>query len=158
MKMATNFQMLKRTRRAPESGDVFAFQHKLFPDKYFFGRVAATDTRLGNLDGGVILIYVYRTSAPSKSSVPLLKVVDLLVPPIGTNKIPWTSGYFELVATGENGPQDLLSQHCFADGRGSFVDEYGVRLAEPIGPIGFYGLSGLLSIDNQITKALSALT
>jgi hypothetical protein len=154
---STNLRVLEKTKRKPESGDIFVFQLVNTPDRYFFGRVVATDTTIGGItEFGVVLIYLYRTSSPDKLTIPDLKVSDLLVPPIGTNTVPWTKGYFELVQQGQNKAEDLLPQHCFFDlARRCYFDEYGNRLpGNPTGPVGNYGLSGIGSIDIQVSKAL----
>ncbi len=153
----TNMRILKKTRRKPEQGDIFVFQLKQLPDRYYFGRVVSIDTKIGGFrDGGIILIYLYRTWSPDKLSIPALSTSELLIAPIGTNALPWTRGYFEVVATGQNNPTDLLPQHCFKDAfRGRFVDEFGNVLSNPVEPIGFDGLHSFITIDVEISKALS---
>jgi len=151
----TNLKILKRTRRKPEPGDIFAFQLELLPERYFFGRVVATDTKIGGFrDGGVILIYLYKTSSEDKTKIPTLHPSELLVPPIGTNGLPWSLGFFEVVKSGPNSVADLLPQHCFRDVRGWFFDEHGNRLPAVVEPVGVYGLSGIGSIDHKISQAL----
>ena len=151
--LKTNLRVLKRTRRRPESGDIFVFQLGPISSNFYFGRVIATDTTIGNFED-VVLIYIYRAFSTDKASIPALRTSDLLVPPIGTNNLPWSRGYFEVVASGTNKPADLLQQHCFLDPSRGFVDEYGNPVSAAIEPVGFYGLSGLGSIDNHISKAL----
>jgi hypothetical protein len=151
----TNLKVLKRTRRKPEAGDIFIFQLEQIPDRYFFGRVVKTDTTIGNFtEIGVVMIYLYRTTSSSKEDIPELEPTDLLVPPIGTNNLAWTRGFFEIIKPGINTTDDLLPVHCFQDGRGNYVDEYGNKLSGPVEPVGFYGLSGIGSIDDKISKAL----
>ncbi len=155
-----NLLILKKTRRKPDQGDIFVFQLESLPDRYFFGRVVATDTTIGGItDIGVILIYLYRISSQDKKAIPDLQISDLLTPPIGTNAMPWTKGYFEVVHSGENSPDDLLTQHCFySPFRKCYFDEYGNSLPTKVEPVGMYGLSGLGSIDNEISKALGIPT
>lgn len=152
----TNLRVLKKTKRKPEAGDIFVFQLEPLPDKYFFGRVVATDTTIGNIkEIGVVLIYLYRNFSIDKTNIPSLKTSDLLVPPIGTNTLAWTRGYFETVTSGVNSKEDVLQQHCFLDPlRGWYFDEYSNRLPGPIEPVGIDGLSGISSIDIKISKAL----
>lgn len=151
----TNLVVLKKTRQKPEAGDIFAFQLEQFPDRYFFGRVVDTDTKIGNVHGGgVILIYLYRATSGDKMKIPDLRPSDLLVPPIGTNDRAWIRGFFEVVRSGPNTAVDLLPQHCFRDFRGWFFDEHGNRLSEAAEPVGVDGVSGIGSIDNKISDAL----
>ncbi|MEF9387935.1 Imm26 family immunity protein [Ralstonia solanacearum species complex bacterium KE056] len=151
----TNLVVLKKTRRKPEAGDIFAFQLEQLPDRYFFGRVVDTDTKIGNVhDGGVILIYLYKATSDDKTKIPDLHPSDLLVPPIGTNDRAWMRGFFEVVRSGLNSAADLLPQHCFRDSRGWFFDEHGNRLFEAVEPVGVDGVSGIGSIDHKISKAL----
>ncbi len=59
----TNLQVLKRSRRKPEVGDVFAM---LPPDdKYLFGRVIRTDA-LGRMKA--LLVYIYANRSESKEA------------------------------------------------------------------------------------------
>jgi hypothetical protein len=151
----TNLKVLKKTRRKPEAGDIFVFQLEPIPERYFFGRVIATDTTIGNItEIGVVLIYLYRVTSSNKEDIPPLDPSDLLVPPIGTNRQAWLRGFFELVKSGVNKKEDLLPKHCFRDHRGWFLDEYGNRLPGPIEPVSINGLSGIGSIDNKISMAL----
>jgi Immunity protein 26 len=149
----TYFRVLKRTRRKPEGGDIFVYQLDPFPDRYFFGRVIATDTTLG-MFSQVVLIYLYCTTSIKKTDTPPLGVDDLMMPPIGTNGCAWTTGYFEVVRSGPNATVDVLPQHCFRDSRGWFYDEYSRRLPGPVEPVGIYGLAGIGSIDRYISQAL----
>jgi Immunity protein 26 len=149
-----HLRILKKSRRAPQRGDIFAFQIEAMPDRFFFGRVIATDTNLGGMDGSAILIYIYRASSAVKTAVPELRPSELLVPPIGTNRLPWSRGFFEVVKSAPVDPGDILPQHCFRDIFHPFVDEYGKPLSGPTEPVGFYGLSGIGSIDLKIGAAL----
>lgn len=156
----TNIVKGKNTRRKPETGDIFAFQLEQFPNRFYFGRVVATDTTIGNMPGEVILIYVYKNFSSEKNNIPLFSPFELLVPPIGTNALPWTHGYFEVVKSSRNEDSDLLSQHCFfgppiiKGGQPRYFDEYSRRLPSPVEPMGIYGLSGMGAIDDDISKAL----
>jgi hypothetical protein len=150
----TNLRVLRRTRRKPEAGDIFAFQLEQFPDRFFFGRVVAVNTKIGGLDGNVILIYLYKASSPEKTKIPPLNLSELLVPPLGTNTLPWTRGFFEVVKSNMNTAGTLFPHHCFRDYRGWYFDEYGNRLSDRIEPVGEYGLAGIGAIDSDISKAL----
>ena len=149
----TNLRILSKAKNKPRAGDVFAFQVDPIPNLFFFGSVISTDTKIGGIaDGGGVLIYLYRTTSADKTIIPSLRTSELLLPPIGTNAIPWTKGYFETVA--RNAEVEALPQHCFRDARGWFFDEFGNRLPNSIQPVGVYGLSGIGSIDTKISKAL----
>lgn len=147
------FKVLKKSRQRLEPGDIFVFQMSELSDQYFWGRVIATDTTLGNMSG-VIEIYLYRTTSGTKLVVPELRVQDLLLPPIGTNTLGWSRGYFEVVASRPLDPADKLSQPCFRDSRGWYFDEYGKRLSGPTEPVGVYGLAGIAGIEEQVQVAL----
>ena len=155
MTATTNLRVLKKTRRAPEVGDIFVFQVAQFPEKYLFGRVIATDSTIGAIrDFKAVLIYLYRISSSEKTNIPPLRTSDLLVPPIGTNTQPWKQGFFEVVKSSPLQKTEILPQHCFRDFRGWFFDEYSNRLPEAVEPVGVYGVSGIGSIDIMISKAL----
>ena len=151
-----NLAVLKKTRKSPEAGDVFVM---LPPDGLFlYGRVIAINASVGQMKD-CILIYVYRARSKEKAAVPELLRGQLLVPPIMTNKRPWTMGYFETLQKRELGPMDRLPQHCFFSspflGRaGQYFDEYSNRLPGPIEPVGEWGLGSFRTIDDEISKAL----
>jgi hypothetical protein len=104
-----------------------------------------------------ILIYVYRPVFDS-SNVPAraqLKASQLLVPPMMTNRLPWSRGYFETVDNWPIEPGDLLEQHCFLSSTvGTYLDEQGNELPGPVEPVGDRGLHSLLTIDEEISDAL----
>lgn len=146
-----NLQVLKKTMRWPRVGDVFAMKP---PDgDYLFGRVAATDANPLGV-GGAILLYIYRVRAAEKTPVPPLLRGQMLVPPLMTNKRPWTQGYFETVEQRAMTPMDRLSQHCFRDSFGRYFDEYGNTLDGPVGVVGQWGLHSYRTIDDEISSAL----
>jgi hypothetical protein len=150
----TNLLKFKKKGRKPEVGDIFAYQLRQFPDLFFFGRVVATDTNIGGMDGHAILIYLYKIPSNSMENIPSLSRDNLLVPPIGTNALAWTRGFFQTIRQGLNSACDLLPQHCFRDWPSGYVDEYGKRLLGPVEPVGINGISGIGSIDDKISSAL----
>lgn len=150
--------VLKRTRRRPRTGDVFAMAPS--DGKYLYGRVVSTDANpLGA--GGGILIYLYRARSTEKSSVPKLLREQLLVPPIITNALPWTKGYFEFIENRPLTPMDSLRQHSFSRAWTSpkqYFDEKGNQLAGPVEPVGQWGLHSFQTIDAEISAALGLPT
>jgi hypothetical protein len=146
-----NLAVLMKTRRAPEVGDIFVMQP---PDgEVLFGRVIDTNANPLGV-GGAVLIYVYRARSAAKTSVPELLRGQLLVPPMMTNKQPWTKGYFEHVESRPLSRMDRLPQHCFKDVRGWYFDQTGKRLDGPTEPVGQWGLHSYRTIDDEISKAL----
>jgi hypothetical protein len=147
-----NLAVLRKTRRAPEVGDVFVMQP---PDGwYLFGRVLDTNANPLGV-GGAVLVYVYRIRSTAKKPVPELLREQLLIPPLMTNKQPWTKGYFEHVENRPLSPMDRLAQHCFRDDvRGGFRDEHGNRLQVAVEPVGDWGLHSFRTLDDEISKAL----
>ncbi len=154
----TNMQVIRPSRKAPKSGDVFRLQ---LPDgTYRFGRVVRTDARWTHAVGAgpAILIYIYNY-ASALSGVPPrdeLRPDRLLVSPIMTNKLAWTRGYFETVANVPLDSDDVLSSHCFSDASvtGGYFDEMSNPLNGPIEPVGDYGLHSFRTIDDEISDAL----
>lgn len=146
-----NLTPLKKTRAQPEAGDIFLM---LPPDGLFlYGRVIATDAKIGPMSD-CILIYLYRSRSEQKEMIPPLLRGQLLVPPMMTNKLPWSKGYFETIDRKELGPMDRLQQHCFVDSRGWYFDEYDKRLPGPTEPVGERGLQSFRTIDDKISHAL----
>lgn len=146
-----NLAVLKKSRTSPSTGDIFVM---LPPDGLFlYGRVIATDAKIGPLSD-CLLIYVYRQRSKKKEEIPELLRGQRLTPPMMTNKLPWTKGYFEALEHRELGPMDRLPKHCFVDTRGWYFDEYNNRLSAPVAPVGERGLQSFRTIDDQISKAL----
>ena len=79
---------------------------------------------------------------------------QLLVPPMMTNDLGWTKGYFEFVEHRELSPLNLLPQHCFKDSDGRYFDEKSNRLRAPVEPVGQWGLQSFRTIDDDISKAI----
>lgn len=151
MDFEMNLAVLKKTRKSPEVGDIFVM---LPPDGLFlYGRVIAHDLSNGPMPN-CLMIYIYRARSKEKIAVPELLRGQLLVPPIMTNKRPWSMGYFETLQNRELGPMDLLPQHCFLNSRGWYFDEHRNRLPGPIEPVGEWGLHSFRTIDDEISKAL----
>ncbi|NJC85784.1 hypothetical protein HC030_25010, partial [Planosporangium mesophilum] len=150
----TNIRVLKPSRRRLTPGDIFVVG---LPDEtYIFGRVIRVDipeecapTPRSNL------IYIYRHRCRSK--VPELAQLTpdrLLVPPLFTNRLGWSRGYFETVASQPLTPADLLPVHCFRTWTGAFVDDAGNRLPAERQPCGDFALWSFRGVDDQISKAL----
>lgn len=148
-----NMRVLKRSRKAPKAGDIFVFQLDVQPDKFWFGRVVSTDASVGGFHN-TILIYIYNVNSPSKNDIPLLKPDKLLVPPMATNRLPWSRGYLETVDNRPLSQQDLLPAHHFKDIRGRYFDDKGNEVLNPISMAGVYGLDSYQTIDYYVSKAL----
>ena len=100
----------------------------------------------------MILIYLYNVA--SDEEIPSLTLSNLLTAPIGTNALPWTKGFFEVVENRRIEVNDLLPKHCFRDARGWYFDENANRLNTPHEPVGVFGLHSYKTIDEEIGKAL----
>ena len=150
----TNLRVLTPSRKKLRSGDVFAM---LPPDgAYLFGRVIHADMAFpGAPMPGANLVYVYRHRSPDKSpDIDVLRPDDLLLSPQFINRMPWTRGYFETVATQPLKPGDLLERHCFRRSNGEFLDDEGIRMPGPVEPCGDWSLGSYRTIDDEISDAL----
>jgi hypothetical protein len=146
-----NLAVLKQSRRRLHVGDIFAMQP---PDGLFlFGRVISVDANPLGVGGG-ILVYIYRARSSEKACIPKLLRGQLLVPPMMTNRLGWSKGYFEFLENQPLGPMDILPQHCFKDSGGRYFNEHGERLAVAVEPVGGFGLDSYRTIDDEISKAL----
>jgi hypothetical protein len=149
-----NLAVLTKRRRSPRVGDVFAMKP---PDgQFLFGRVMSLNANPLGV-GDAVLIYIYAARSNDKNDVPALRVSELLVAPIMTNRQPWTLGYFEVVDERPLAPGDRLPRHCFlfqAPTPVEYRDEMGNRLPGPVPPVGFWGLHSYRTIDDEISRAL----
>lgn len=153
----TNLRVLKPSRIKPTPGDVFAMG---LPDgSYLRGRVVSIDAQWTLAVGAdpAVLIYVYRELTATKAVPDRAAMLpdQLLVPPIMTNRQPWTRGYFETLGNVPLVEGDVLSRHCFLSAsRGRYFDERGNELAGPTEPVGDYGLHSFRTIDDAISDAV----
>jgi hypothetical protein len=152
--ISTNLRRLKAAGRPQLPGDVFAM---LLPSEmYLFGRVILVDPPRQTAPGpGVILVYIYRHQSKAKDlngAIP--RPDDLLIPPVWTNRLGWTKGYFETIDSVPLQPSDLHRRHCFRRYDGVCLDEQGRRLTECTEPCGVWGLVSYRWIDDHISDAL----
>ena len=149
----TNLGILEPSRKRLRPGDVFAME--IPAGSYRFGRVVATDALVGPFPN-CVLIYVF--GAESKSKEPpdpaVLRPENLLVPPLMTNLLPWSRGYFETLENRTLQPGEVLDRHCFAHDNGRYYDEYNNELPGPLPPVGQRVLHSFRTIDDEISKAI----
>ena len=147
----TNLRVLKPSRKAIRPGDLFVFQPAGMP--FFFGRVIRTDATVGGFPNG-ILVYLYAARSTNKTKVPELRLNKLLLPPLATNRLPWTRGYFETIESRRLSESDVLPVHCFRSSNGRYFDETGKPMDAPIEPVGEFALQSFRSIDDLVSDAL----
>jgi len=147
-----NMKVLKKSRSHPKVGDIFTFQMKN-DDRFFFGRVVCKDAKEGPFEK-LILIYVYNSSSKEKNTIPELNKKNLLIPPLMTNSLPWTRGYFETITNRPFDNNDVFEKHCFRDIRGRYFDEYNNPLDKAYEPCGEGGVNSFRTIDDEVSEAL----
>ncbi len=151
----TNLQILAPSRKAPKAGDIFVCRP--IGRGYFFGRVVATDARIRTMQD-CTLLYVFRIESETKTPPERLSVMQLLVSPLMTNRLPWSRGYFETVAHRALEPGERLPVHCFHDlsfkRYERYWDEYNHELPGKKVPCGTYALDSYRTIDEAISDAL----
>lgn len=152
----TNLEVLKPTRKAPQRGDVFIMH--LAGRGYLLGRVIRTDARIGPMVN-CVLIYIFNEETPTRPQAirENLPSSRLLVPPMLTNRLPWSKGYFETIGnrrvqSGEELPRHVFRRHI----NGRLYDESGaeVEAAHNV-PVGEFGLQSYRTIDDAISDALA---
>ena len=152
----TNLAVLKKSRKRLHPGDVFAL--KLRQESVFrFGSVIDTDAVAFAPEGGAILIYVHRYASPEKSLPPVEELTPdrLLLPPMMTNRLPWSRGYFETIGNVSVEEAPTLPRHCFWHvGWKKYLDEKRRELSAPIEPVGVYGLHSYRTIDDALSSAV----
>lgn len=154
LRRETNLVALRPSRKRPRDGDVFALSPR--PGVFLFGRVVSTGAMAGSALTGLNLIYIYdiQRSSPNPPQDSDLVPSRLLVPPIMTNRLPWSRGYFETVDHRDVHSSPLLTVHCFRDLRGRYFDERGNELTAPIEPVGERGVHSFRTIDDLVSDAL----
>ena len=149
--LRTNLAKLQPSRCAPVPGDVFVYRPIGHP--LYFGRVISLDADIRGMPA--ILIYLYSTASENSESIPPLRPGELLVPPILTNRLAWTRGYFRTLKNVPLTKWDVLPAHAFRTTMPPFlVDERGNPIRQAVEPIGQYGLDSILTIDDLVSDAL----
>lgn len=152
MTTSENMEIFGASRKKPKSGDIFVLRMKGH-DQFIFGRVIRTDAKIMAMEG-CILIYIYRAFSDSEDKTPQLKNEELLVPPMMTNQLPWSKGYFKVVKHIQLTQDQVLPTHCFHDFRNSYFDEYNNKLVRRTEPCGEHALKSYRTIDDAVSKAL----
>jgi hypothetical protein len=149
-----NLQVLRRSRHWPQRGDVFALHPR--GRGFFLGRVISTDARIGPMVR-CVLFYIFRDELLDRPvEVSHLSASNLLVPPMMTNRQPWSRGYFDTIANRSLANGEQLSRHVFRRSlNGKLYDEAGEEVvADPAIPVGQYGLQSYRTIDDGVSQAL----
>lgn len=151
-----NLLKLQPSRKRLKEGDIFVM---LPPDKkYLFGRIMSLDAKIGFFSN-VILIYVYKARSESKKEIPYGNLIpaNLLIPPMGINRLPWSKGYCEVVENQRIKDNEKLPRNVFwSVAREKYFDDKQNEVLDPPTdiPIGVYGLSSYRVLDDEISKAL----
>lgn len=150
----TNLQILSPSRKSPKAGDIFVCRPA--GCGYYFGRVVATDALIKTMKG-CILLYIFNIESETGLPPGRLSVMQLLVPPLMTNRLPWSRGYFETVASRGFEPGERLPSHCFEEPLRKptrYWDEYNHEISQRHEPCGVHALDSFRTIDDAISQAL----
>lgn len=157
------FQQQKPSRRKVSPGDVFAIK---IPAGYLLGRVIATDVKSSAWDEPHLhLLYIYAGVRESVSGIhpSNFRPPKLLIPPVITNKLAWSRGYYETVAHIPLEPADLLERHIFREparnpDQQRFWDEHARPVDEieirDMSLVGIQALQSYLTTENRVSLAL----
>jgi hypothetical protein len=150
-----NMEILKPSRRRLKAGDIFVYKVK--SHDFGYGRVVRTDALFYDGPRDAIVLYFYNAFSPIKDRIPELDRRKLLFPPIFTNRLAWSHGYFESIENRAPNQQEVYDRHCFRDDtyiRPRYFDEDGRRLTKRMEPCGDYVLASFQTIDYRISEAL----
>jgi len=149
-----NLELLRPSRRKLAVGDVFVVKPIRHP--FLFGRIIRTDAAL--FGQGNLLLYFYDAWSDDAQDVPSLTRDRLLMPPVVTNRLGWSRGFFNHVENRPLTSGDVLPVHCFVsnvyrDGP-RYFDEFRNQLPGPVPPVGDRGLHSYRTIDDEISRVL----
>lgn len=150
----TNIRFIAKSRKVQRPGDVFVM---LLPnERYLFGRVIATDAQLFAMTK-VVLVYIFKTQQVGKqlSDRDELQTDRLLIPPVFTNRLGWSRGFFETIDNLPFLDGERLEQHSFLHPlHDRHYDEYSKPVSNPVEPIGMFAVGNYRTIDEHISDAL----
>ena len=143
---------LGASRRRPKVGDIFEVQ---FDAGRLPGRVIRTDALVFAGAPGLNLLYFFRGLVPTHDVETIeLSTDNLLIPPVLTNSLGWSRGYFQTIGNRPLGVAEVLDQHCFDAYGGGHFDEYGHPLPAPVEPVGVLGVQSYLTIEHWLSLAI----
>lgn len=103
----------------------------------------------------LVLIYLYSKGSPDSNKIPVLRRDALLVPPLLTNRLPWSRGYFLTLKNVPLTRWDVLPCHVFERSVPPYyVDEDGNPVSEWAEPVGRYAIQSFRTIDDMVSRAL----
>ena len=145
-------RQLGTSRRRPKVGDVFEVE---FDEGRISGRVVRTDALVFVGAPGLNVLYFFAGLAPAHDLETLnLSTDNLLIPPVLTNNLAWSRGYFHTIGHRPLGAREVLDQHCFDAYGSGYFDEYGHQLSAPTEPVGVRGVQSFLTIEHELSIAL----
>ena len=151
-----NLRLQQASRHHLRSGDLFVMC--LADDLFVFGRVIRTDVLAGWSMPNAILLYIYDWPATSPEPPPRRELSPdrLLVPPLMTNRLGWSRGYFRTIANWPLEPGEAFDRHCFESSRDdrACFDEFANELPHRSEPCGEWGLHSYRTIDDAVSGAL----
>lgn len=141
----------------PKEGDIFDVRIR---DYRCPGRVVCTMATAFSDASNAVLIYIF--SPGSKDSAHTsrreIKTDRLLVPPMVTNKKPWTLHYFRTLANLDFMEDEILDRHRFEFSyhgqHRAYFDEFANEVPDPAEIMGPWGLESYLTIDDTLSAAL----
>lgn len=147
-------QVLRRSRKKPRAGDVFAYK---FADRgYGFGRVICASTAAWP-EIHTVLIYLYTGLFRDMSEIPNFDPPHLLYAPLITDLNAWRLGYFQTISHAPLSGTQVLPVHCFSWRTSEGVeyrDEFGRILPYKTEPCGSFGIDMAGMIDIRIAESL----
>lgn len=149
----TNLRVIAPSRKPVRSGDIFAMQ---IPNgQYVFGRVVEANLprEIGPMPGSNLL-YVYAgTHNTMQPDLTTLVPSNLLFPPMFTNRLGWSRGYFKTVAHEPVQESDRVPGLCFK-ALGRFYELGWKVIPGCSGMCGEWGLASYRRMDDLVSGAL----
>lgn len=153
------FQKQKTSRRKTVPGDVFSIK---IPDGYLLGRVVANNAKSSPWDEPQLqLLYIYAGVRKDLKSVTAedFRPPNLLIPPVLTNRMGWTRGYYETLTNIPLESADLLKRHVFREpGKQNYWDENSEPVEESdisdASLVGLQALQSYFTTEDRISRAL----
>lgn len=151
------FHPLESSRKRPRVGDVFVAE---IDSGFIGGRVVAVDAQSSAIsESKSLLLYIYDgiVKSPDVDAISLAPPV-LLIPPVITNTVAWSRGYFQTIGNVPLSTDQLLDQHVFrSPSTKELWDERDTRLPATYAGHDYVGVKALdsyLTIEDAVSRAL----
>jgi hypothetical protein len=149
-----NLEFLETSKKKIKTGDVFVVKPPKM--KFYYGIVANSNANLFHVDGILHLQFFDFSTDDYGSISDKLHDSKLLFPPVLTNRLGWSKGYFKTIGNISIENFKTIKEASFYYYNGEIFDDNSNQLSQPysLETTGSFAVTSYLNIDNLISLRL----